>query len=324
MRFPRFAAAAFAAAAFASSMVAAGAQQFPDKPVRLIMPYAAGGSGDTLARLFAEDIGQRLGQPMIVENRTGAGGNIGFAFAAKSPPDGYTLASLSPAFVINGTLYKEPGYDPLKDFVAVAPLSVVPNVIIINADLPFKTLKELVDHARANPGKLNFASSGVGTSIHIGAEVFKHFAKVDILHVPYRGAAQAGQDLMGGTINMMFDSAPTAISNVRTGKARALAIASKQRHPELPDVPTTAEAGFPEVLSEAWTGLAAPVGTPPAVIEKIAAAAAQSLRDPRMVERLARIGGRPFIATTAEFAEFIKRDFEVNAAVIKATGIKAE
>jgi tripartite-type tricarboxylate transporter receptor subunit TctC len=216
---------AIALIAFATlGLLASGAMaEYPERPIRLIYPYTAGGAGDALARLFADRLGPELGQQMIVDNRPGAGGNTGAVAAAAAAADGYTLFSVSPAFAINASLFAAPGYDPVKDFIPVTPLSVVPNVLVVSAALPVRSVQELVAYARANPGKVNFGSSGIGTSIHLAGEMLKREAKIDIVHVPYRGSAQAGTDLLGGQLQMMFDSAPTALSNVRTGRAVAIA-----------------------------------------------------------------------------------------------------
>lgn len=302
----------------------ASAQSWPERPIRLIYPYTAGGAGDALARLFADRLGPELGQQMIVDNRPGAGGNTGAVAAAAAAPDGYTLFSVSPAFAINASLYAAPGYDPVRDFVPVTPLSVVPNVLVVSASLPVRSVAELVAYAKANPGKVNFGSSGIGTSIHLAGEMLKREAKIDIVHVPYRGSAQAGTDLLGGTLQMMFDSAPTAISNVRTGKAVAIAIASKTRLPELPDVPTMAEAGFPAIESEAWTGIVAPLRTPPAVIARVHDAAAKALKDPVLLERLKAIGGRPFTGSAEEFGAFIRNEVTRFGVIVKEADIKPE
>jgi tripartite-type tricarboxylate transporter receptor subunit TctC len=306
------------------SGVAAAHAEYPDHPIRMIYPFTAGGSGDALARLFANALGNVLGQQVFVDNRPGAGGNIGFAAAARAAPDGYTLLSVSPSFAINVTLYPAPGFDPLKEFVPIAPLSTVPNILIVNSASPYKSLKDLVDDARARPGKLKFGSSGIGTSIHLAAELFKAQAKIDIRHVPYRGAANAGTDLLGGHIDMMFDSAPTALGNVRTGRARALVIAAPRRLSELPDVQTTAEAGYPELLSGAWTGIVAPAGTPQAVIDKLSAAVNRVLHDPTVLEPLSKLGGEPFAGTPAEFGSFIRTEVDRDGVVIRANNIKIE
>jgi len=311
-------------AAFGLAAAGTSAQGYPERPIRMIYPYTAGGAGDALARLFADRLGPELGTQVIVDNRPGAGGNTGAAAAAAAAPDGYTLFSVSPAFALNVSLYPSPGYDPVRDFVPVAPLSVVPNVLLVSASFAPRTVQELVAYARANPGKVNFGSSGVGTSIHLAGEMLKREAKIDIVHVPYRGSAQAGTDLMGGQLQMMFDSAPTAISNVRTGRAVAIAIASKSRLPELPDVPTMAEAGFPAIESEAWTGIAAPARTPPAVIAKVHEAAARVLKDPVLLERLRLIGGRPFTGTAEEFGAFIRNEVARFAVIVREADIKPE
>ena len=302
----------------------APAQAWPERPIRMIYPYTAGGAGDALARLFADRLGPELGTQMIVDNRPGAGGNTGAVAAAAATPDGYTLFSVSPAFAINASLYANPGYDPVRDFIPVAPLSVVPNVLVVSASFPPRSVQELVAYARANPGKVNFGSSGIGTSIHLAGEMLKREAKIDIVHVPYRGSAQAGTDLLGGQLQIMFDSAPTALSNVRTGRAFAIAIASKVRLPELPDVPTMAEAGFPTIESEAWTGIVAPLRTPPAVIAKVSEAAAKALKDPQLLERLKQIGGRPFTGTAEEFGAFIRNEVTRFAVIVKDADIKPE
>ena len=314
--------------AFAAIMWGGGAMgahaEYPDHPIRMIYPFAAGGSGDALARLFANALGNILGQQVFVDNRPGAGGNIGFAAAAHATPDGYTLLSVSPSFAINVSLYPAPGFDPVKEFVPIAPLSTVPNILIVNSASPYTSLDDLIADARAHPGKLTFGSSGIGTSIHLAGELLKAQAKIDIRHVPYRGASGAGADLLGGHIDMMFDSAPTALSNVHTGKARALVIAAPKRLSELPDVPTTAEAGYPQLLSGAWTGIVAPAGTPPAVIEKLRAAVSQVMHDPAVLDLLGKLGGEPFIGTPEEFGSFIKTEIDRDGTIIKANNIRIE
>lgn len=299
--------------------------EYPEKPIRMFYPYAAGGAGDALARLFATNVGPVLGQQVIVDNKPGAGGNIGCAAAAQAAPDGYTLLSVSPGFAINATLYATPGYDPVKDFVPVASLSIVPNVLIVNAASPYRSLKDLLDFAKANPGKLSFGSSGIGTSIHLAGELLKQQAGIDMVHIPYTGAAQAAVDLLGGRIDLMFDSAPTALSNVSTGKARALTIASSTRLDQMPDVPTTAEAGFPDLLSAAWTGVVAPTGTPKAAIDRLTAAFGQVTKDAAVLEFLAtKLGGKPLYLTPAEFGAFIKREVDTNGAIVKALKLRVE
>jgi tripartite-type tricarboxylate transporter receptor subunit TctC len=299
--------------------------EYPEYPVRIIYPYTAGGSGDALARVFADKFSTLLGQQFFVDNRPGAGGNIGFAAGAKSAPDGYTLISVSPAFAINASLYASPGYNPVRDFVPIAPQSIVPNVLLVNVASPFKMVKDLVAYAKANPGKLTFGSSGIGTSVHMAGEALKHQTGIDLVHVPYRGAANAGTDLLGGRLDLIFDSAPSALSNIRTGMARALAVASTERLPDLPDVPTMAEAGSPDLLSEAWTGIVVPAGTPQAIIDKLHATAMKVNSDPSVIAQLAKLGGRPFnLRSREEFGAFIKGEVESNAVVVKAARLRVE
>jgi tripartite-type tricarboxylate transporter receptor subunit TctC len=309
----------------ASASLAPASADYPERPVRIIYPYTAGGSGDALARVYADRLSAALRQQFFVENRPGAGGNVGFAAGAKSAPDGYTVIFVSAAFTINGSLYASPGFNPTKDFVPIAAQSIVPNVLLVNTASPFKTVNELVAYAKANPGKLTFGSSGVGTSTHMAGEAFKQQAGINIVHVPYRGAANVGADLLGGRLDLIFDSAPAALSNIRTGMARALAVASTERLPDLPDVPTTKEAGFPDLLSAGWTGMVVPAGTPADICEKLSAAAIQVNNDPHLIAQLAKLGGRPFnMKSREEFEAFIKRDIESNAALVKAAGLRIE
>lgn len=325
MKFDRRRVLTLGAAIAALSAGAAQAQQYPDKAIRVIYPFAAGGSGDALVRLFATAATPILGQQIIIDNRPGAGGNIGFAAAAKAPADGYTLLSVSPSFAINYTLYKEPGFDPVKDFVPVASMSVVPNVLEIPATSPFKSVKDLVDYAKANPGKLSFGSSGIGTSVHLAGELFKKAAGIDIVHVPYPTAGQRTTDIMAGRIDMMFESSPTALNDLSTGKVRSLTIANATRVPQFADVPTTKEAGYPDVISGAWTGFLAPAGTPKAIVDKLYEVFNKVTHDETVIKDLAtKLGGQPFYSTPAEWGAFIKKEVETNGAIVKALNLKVE
>lgn len=297
------------------------ANDYPNAPVRMIYPYAAGGSGDALARLFAEAMTKELGQQVFVDNRPGAGGNIGFAAASREKADGYTLLSISPAYAINVTLYGDPGYKA-GDFIPVAAASVVPNVLLVNTNSPFKTVKELVDYAKANPGKLSFGSAGVGASTHFAGELLKAQAKIDLVHIPYKGASLAGTDLLGGRLDLIFDSAPSALANVRTGKARALMIASTARSEDFPGVPTAAEAGLPDLLSQAWTGIVAPKGTPKPIVDKLSATVDKVRKDPAVVAGLAKLGGRPLDMTPEQFAPFIAEEITRYGTIIKAIDLR--
>src|SRR4030088_1974889 len=236
------------------------AQNYPTKPVKLVVPFAPGGSVDIVARIVGQQLSEDLGQSIVVENRAGAGGNIGFEAVAKAKPDGYTLAMASSTMAVNVSLYRTIGYDPLKDFAPISLIALQPNVLMVNPSLPVKSVAELIAYAKANPGALNFGSSGIGASQHLAAELFKRGAGVDIVHVPYRGDAMI--DLMAGRLQMMFETLPVSLSYAQSGQLRAIAITVDERSKMLPDVPTVSEAGLSGFVSRGWLGVAAPAKTP--------------------------------------------------------------
>ncbi|MDM0069822.1 tripartite tricarboxylate transporter substrate binding protein [Variovorax sp. J31P207] len=317
-----FAMAAAATAVLALSPLAASAQAaFPSKPITIIVPFSAGGTTDILARVVGLYMSRDLGQPVVVDNRAGAGGNIGGQAAARSPADGYTLfMGTVGTHAINQSLYKKMPFDPIKDFAPLTRVAMVPNLLVANPSQPFKNVKEMIAYAKANPGKINFGSSGNGSSIHLSGELFKQMAGVDMQHVPYRGSAPAVSDLLGGQIAIMFDNMPSAIPHVKGGKLRALAVTTAKRSPALPDVPTIAEAGVPGYEATSWFGLLAPAGTPAPVVAKLNASILKALADPEVKKKLAEQGAEPHGEKPEQFAAFIESETLKWGKVVKESG----
>src|SRR4030095_5020494 len=267
------------------------AQTYPTKPIRLVVPFPPGGATDILARDVAQKLSDAWGQSFVVDNRPGAGGNIGSELVAKAAPDGYTLEmGTVGTHAINASLYAKMPYDHVKDFVPVILVAGVPNVLVVNPSVPVNSVAELIAYAKANPGKLNFASSGNGTSIHLSGELFKVMAGVQITHVPYKGSAPALQDLLGGQVQLMFDNLPPSLPQIKAGKLKALAVTSTTRAAALPDVPTMAESGLPGFEASSWFGVLAPAGTPPAIVAKLNAEIGKWLASPEAKEKLAKQG----------------------------------
>jgi tripartite-type tricarboxylate transporter receptor subunit TctC len=316
------------AATFAGTLaftVCAHGQEYPAKPVRIIVPLAPGGLGDQLSRVIAQKLAPATKQPVIVENRTGGGGIIGAEAAAKAAPDGYTLfTGLHNTQAILPHLHAKLPYDPLKDFAPVILMATVPNVLVVHPSLPVKSVKELVALARAKRGHLTYASQGVGSSGHIAAELFKLTAKVDIVHVPYKGAAPALQDLVGGHIMMMFDITVFALPNMRAGKVRALAVATAERLAVAPELPTMAEAGLPAVQGGAWFALFAPAGTARPVIDWWNREARRALSEGDARERFVTQGATLPLGTPEDLAAFVTADSQRWGRVIRSAGIKLE
>jgi tripartite-type tricarboxylate transporter receptor subunit TctC len=299
---------------------------YPNHPVRIVVPFPAGGTTDILARAVAQKLTETLGQSFVVENRAGAGGNIGADLVAKSPPDGYTmLMGTVGTHAINPSLYEKMPYDHVKDFVPVVLVAGVPNVLVVNPSVPAKSVQELIAYAKANPGKLNFASSGSGTSIHLSGELFKTMTGVQIQHVPYKGSAPALADLMGGQVQLMFDNLPSALPLIKAGKLRALGVTSLQRASALPDVPTVAESGLPGFEASSWFGLLAPAGTPKDVVAKINGDVAKWLATPEAKEKLAAQGAIVASGLTPEaFSRHIASETTKWQKVVKESGAKVE
>ena len=318
-------AAASALGLLALTPLAAQAQAFPTKAITIIVPFSAGGTTDILARVLGQFISKDLGQPVIIDNRAGAGGNIGTQLVARAAPDGYTiLMGTVGTHAINQSLYPKLAFDPIKDFAPLTRVALVPNLLVANPAQPFKTVKELMAYAKANPGKVTFGSSGSGTSIHLSGELFKQMAGVDIQHVAYKGSAPAVNDLLGNHIAIMFDNMPSAISHVKAGKLRPLAVTTAQRSPALPDVPTIAEAGVPGYEATSWFGLLAPAKTPAPVVAKLNAAILKALADPDVKNKLLEQGAEPAGETPAQFAAFIASETVKWGKIVKQSGATAQ
>jgi tripartite-type tricarboxylate transporter receptor subunit TctC len=315
---------ALATAAALAPLGAAAADAWPSRPITIVVPFSAGGTTDILARVIGQALHGELGQTVIVDNRAGAGGNIGAAYAAKAPADGYTLfMGTVGTHAINQSLYKRLGFDPVKDFAPLTRVAMVPNLLVANPGKPYKTVKELIAYAKAHPGKVNFGSSGSGSSIHLSGELFNALAKVDMVHVPYKGSAPAVTDLLGGQIDIMFDNMPSAIQHVRAGRLRPLAVTTARRSPELPDVPTVAEAGVPGYEATSWFGMFAPAGTPAPVVARLNAALAKVLAQPEVKKKLAEQGAEAYSEKPEAFAEFMRKETAKWGKVVKESGATA-
>jgi len=314
-----------AAATLAVAGGAAAQGAFPSKPINIIVPFSAGGTTDILARIVGQYLGEELGQPVIIDNRPGAGGNIGGMAAARSAADGYTLfMGTVGTHAINQSLYSKMPFDPIKDFAPLSRVATVPNLLVANPAQPFKNVKELIAYAKANPGKVNFGSSGSGSSEHLSGELFKSMTKVDMVHVPYKGSAPAMTDLLGNQISVMFDNMPSAIQHVRSGKLRPIAVTTAKRSPELPNVPTIAEAGVPGYEATSWFGMLAPAATPAPIVAKLNAALVKVLAQPDIKKKINDQGAEAYSETPAEFAAFIQKESVKWGKVLRESGAVAD
>jgi tripartite-type tricarboxylate transporter receptor subunit TctC len=316
---------AAALAATALSPPGAHAQAYPSKPIRLVVPYAPGGGTDIISRAVALELSKTLGQAVNVDNRPGAGGNLGAEIVAKSAPDGYTLlTSASSLHGITPFLYKKLNYDPNKDLAPVIVLAGFANVLVVNPSVPAHSVKDVIALAKAQPGKLSCASSGSGSTIHMSCEMFKHILGLDITHVPYKGSGPALTDLMGGQVNMMFDNIPSSITHIRSGKLRALATTGPKRAASLPDLPTILETGVPGYESTAWFGLVVPAGTPRDIVGRLNAEGQKATRAPEFVKRMTDLGYEIIGGTPEQMAAMIQDEYRRWGPIVTASGAKVD
>jgi len=301
----------------------ATAADYPDKPIKWVVPYTPAGTTDVLARIVAQPLTQLLGQNVLVENKPGAGNNIGTEFVIKSAPDGYTMLLVNPANGINASLYKTLNYNFIRDIAPVAGIVRTPNVMVVPPSLPVKTVAEFIAYCKANPGKVNMASSGSGTSVHLSGELFKSMTGCNMLHVPYKGAGPALVDLMAGQVQVLFDNLPSSAGHIKSGNLRALAVTSAARDPSLPNVPTVAET-VPGYEATAWFGIGMPKGSPRAAIDRVNADVNRILADPKMREKLAELGGVPIPGTPEDFGKIIAAETQKWEKVVKSSGASVD
>jgi tripartite-type tricarboxylate transporter receptor subunit TctC len=299
------------------------AVDYPTRPIRWIVPYTPGGGTDITARIMAQWLSERLGQQFIIENKPGAGNNIGTEAVVNAPPDGYTLLLVNPANAINATLYRKLQFNFLRDTAPVAGIMRVPNVMEVNPQVPAKTVAEFIAYAKANPGKINWATSGNGTSVHLSGELFKMMTGVDLTNIPYKGSAPALTDMIAGTVQVIFDNMPPSLPHIRAGKLRALAVTTNVRSEALPDVPTVAET-VPGYEASAFYGMGVPKGTPPEIIDRLNKEVNAGLADPKIKARLAELGGMLIPGTPAEFGKLVSDETDKWAKVIKTGGVALE
>jgi len=297
---------------------------WPSKPLRLILPFPPGGGTDILGRLISERLSATLGQPVVTENRGGAGGNVGAETAARSAPDGYTIVLVAPSLAISKSLYSKLNYDAVKDFAPVSLVATVPNVMVTHPSVPANTLAEFIRLAKTKPGEMNFGSGGSGTSNHLAGELFNIVAGVKLVHVPYKGVNLAMNDVLAGQIHLVVIGVPAAAPHIKAGRLRALALVAPQRAAALPEVPTVAEAGLPNFEVTTWYGILAPAGTPRTIVTRLNADLVKIMHSPDLKERLAAMATDPATSTPEEFADYIKREIAKWGEVVRQAGLKAD
>jgi tripartite-type tricarboxylate transporter receptor subunit TctC len=297
---------------------------FPSKPVRLVIPFPPGASSDVVGRLLAQKMSEQLGEQVIADNRAGVGGNLGIASVAKSPPDGYTFVLATASIAVSPSLYKNPGYDPVKDLAPLARVTSIPNIMVIHPSVPAKTLREFINLARQSPGKLNFGSGGAGTTNHLANELLKHLEKINIVHVPYKGVTQAMTSMIGGEVDEVVMPVTTAIPQIRAGKVRPLAVLTEKRVPQLPQVPTAQEAGVPGFVMPLWYGMFAPAATPRDIVMKLNHAVVGALERPDVRKLLTGQGVDPWPGTPEQLGELLRKDIERYGAIARSAGLKKQ
>ena len=312
------------ACALALASVAAQAQSWPSKPVKVIVPVAAGSTTDIIPRAVFEQLAPQLGQSLVVENRVGAGGTIGTGFVAKAEPDGYTVLAHGSGLTISPALYANLGYQPARDFAAVVPLGVSPVVLVVSPARGFKTVGDFVAAAKAKPGAFTFSSVGIGSATHLSAERFRHSAGLEVVHIPFKGGAEAMFEVMAGRVDFFFGPVGLVLPQVRDGKLTALVVNSAKRSAALPDVPTTLEAGFKDAEYPIWFGLFVPAKTPRDIVDKLHDQTARALQTPKLRDKLAGLGVDPMLMTPSEFDDMVQKEVALNAALVKAIGLKPE
>lgn len=305
----------------ATHAAAATPQAYPVKPVRLIVPFPAGASSDIVGRMIGEKLAEQLGQPVVVDNRAGAGGNLGIGVAAKSPPDGYTIVIATASIAVSPSLYAKLGYDPINDLAPIARLTSIPNVLLVHPSVPAKTLRQFINLARAQRGKLNFGSGGAGTTNHLANELLKHLEKIDMVHVPYKGVTQAMVSMMSGEVDEVVMPVSTALTHIRAGRVRPLAVLTEQRIAALPDVPTGIEAGVPGFTMPLWYGMFAPVATPREIVTRLNTELVKALQLPDLKERLNALGVDTWPGTPEQLRDLLRQDIERYGQVVRAAGL---
>ena len=299
----------------------AATTSYPVKPIHLIVPFPAGASSDIIGRLIGDKLGEHLGQQIVADNRAGAGGNIGLGLAAQAAPDGYTIAIATASIAVSPSLYAKLGYDPVKDLAPVARLTSIPNILLVHPSVPAKTLRQFIDLARKQPGKLNFGSGGAGTTNHLANELLKKLGQIDLVHVPYKGVTQAMVAMIGGEVDEVVMPVSTALSAIRSGKVRPLAVLTDKRIPALPDVPTGIEAGVPGFTMPLWYGMFAPAGTPRPIVTRLNAELVKALASPDLRKRLADLSVEPWPGTPEELATLLREDIQRYGEIVRAAGL---